>query len=129
MKDALNPLASKLTTADQVALIKQVSDGKTVHEVAQQYLKDKDLSSRLARVAQAAIVLETIRLVVKATGQAVALSLTPSHDNREDLDEQHDRLQRERNRATQNIGRRHTTAFLAAFESPEQGVTFVPPRR
>jgi osmoprotectant transport system substrate-binding protein len=43
VKDTLNPLASKLTTADQVALIKQVSDGKTVHEVAQQYLKDKGL--------------------------------------------------------------------------------------
>jgi osmoprotectant transport system substrate-binding protein len=43
VKDTLNPLASKLTTPDQVALIKQVSDGKTVHEVAQQYLKDKGL--------------------------------------------------------------------------------------
>jgi osmoprotectant transport system substrate-binding protein len=43
VKDTLNPLAAKLTTADQVALIKQVSDGKTVHEVAQQYLKDKGL--------------------------------------------------------------------------------------
>jgi osmoprotectant transport system substrate-binding protein len=44
VKDTLNPLASKLTTADQVALIKQVSlDNKTVHEVAQQYLKDKGL--------------------------------------------------------------------------------------
>jgi osmoprotectant transport system substrate-binding protein len=43
VKDTLNPLATKLTTADQVALIKQVSDGKTVHEVAQQYLKDKGL--------------------------------------------------------------------------------------
>ena len=43
VKDTLNPLASKLTTTDQVALIKQVSDGKTVHEVAQQYLKDKGL--------------------------------------------------------------------------------------
>ena len=32
-----------MTTADQVALIKQVSDGETVHEVAQQYLKDKGL--------------------------------------------------------------------------------------
>jgi osmoprotectant transport system substrate-binding protein len=44
VKDTLNPLASKLSTADQVALIKQVSlDNKTVHEVAQQYLKDKGL--------------------------------------------------------------------------------------
>jgi osmoprotectant transport system substrate-binding protein len=43
VKDTLNPLAPKLTTADQVALIKQVADGKTVHEVAQQYLKDKGL--------------------------------------------------------------------------------------
>jgi osmoprotectant transport system substrate-binding protein len=44
VKDTLNPLAAKLTTADQVALIKQVSlDNKTVHEVAQQYLKDKGL--------------------------------------------------------------------------------------
>ena len=43
VKDTLNPLASKLTTADQVALIKKVADGKTVHEVAQQYLKDKGL--------------------------------------------------------------------------------------
>jgi osmoprotectant transport system substrate-binding protein len=39
----LNPLASKLTTADQVKLIKDVSENKTVHEVAQQYLKDKGL--------------------------------------------------------------------------------------
>jgi osmoprotectant transport system substrate-binding protein len=43
VKDTLNPLASKLTTADQVALIKKVADGGTVHEVAQQYLKDKGL--------------------------------------------------------------------------------------
>jgi osmoprotectant transport system substrate-binding protein len=43
VKDTLNPLAAKLTTADQVALIKKVADGGTVHEVAQQYLKDKGL--------------------------------------------------------------------------------------
>jgi osmoprotectant transport system substrate-binding protein len=44
VKDTLNPLASKLTTADQVALIKQVSlDKKTVHEVAKAYLQQKGL--------------------------------------------------------------------------------------
>jgi osmoprotectant transport system substrate-binding protein len=43
VKDTLNPLAKVLTTADQVALIKKVADGGTVHEVAQQYLKDKGL--------------------------------------------------------------------------------------
>jgi osmoprotectant transport system substrate-binding protein len=43
VKDTLNPLATVLTTADQVALIKKVADGGTVHEVAQQYLKDKGL--------------------------------------------------------------------------------------
>jgi len=44
VKDTLNPLASKLTTADQVALIKQGSlDKKTVHEVAKAYLQQKGL--------------------------------------------------------------------------------------
>jgi osmoprotectant transport system substrate-binding protein len=44
VKDTLKPLAAKLTTADQVALIKKVSlDKKTVHEVAKAYLQQKGL--------------------------------------------------------------------------------------
>jgi len=44
IKDTLNPLAVKLTTDSQVALIKQVSvDGKTVHEVAKAYLQQQGL--------------------------------------------------------------------------------------
>ncbi len=42
--DALNPLAAKLTTSEQVALIKQVSvDKKSVFEVAKTYLQQQGL--------------------------------------------------------------------------------------
>lgn len=44
IKDALNPLETHLTTDKQVKLIKEVSvDGKSVHDVAQQFLKDEGL--------------------------------------------------------------------------------------
>ncbi|HEX9067814.1 MAG TPA: glycine betaine ABC transporter substrate-binding protein [Ktedonobacterales bacterium] len=44
IKDFLNPLAAKLTTADQVDLIKQVSvDNKTVQDVAKAYLVKQGL--------------------------------------------------------------------------------------
>jgi osmoprotectant transport system substrate-binding protein len=46
IKTTLNPLATKLTTDSQVALIKQVSiDGKTVHDVAKTYLQQQGLIS------------------------------------------------------------------------------------
>lgn len=39
----LNPLAAKLTTASQTALIKDIKDGKNIKEVAQQYLQQQGL--------------------------------------------------------------------------------------